>query len=203
MHCEARHEVRSTRDRRCPVVWDPLVPHHCSWIVELIDAVCLPENATTLVMAGKRVAARDDVGGGDGPLGRRRGAALPGLRLEEDLGDDELAVALLLVGAEVVLVHHPVGLLGFALLAVVGVEHQDLLVPAGPAVGQHRPGLARLVPPRLAAAAAAVVPVDAVHLPALPRPRRVRLGWTVEEVPDEPVLAHACRNKQQWHMLLT
>jgi hypothetical protein len=192
MHCEVRHEVRSTWGRRCPVVWDPLVPHHCSWIVERIDTVCPPENAPTLVMAGKRVAARDDVRGGDGLLGRRRGAALPGLRLEEDLGDDELAVALLLVGAEVVLVHHPVGLLGLALLAVVGVEHQDLLVPAGPAVGQHRPRLARLVPPRLAADA--VVPVAAVHLPALPRPRCVRLGRPVEEVPDEPVLAHACGN---------
>lgn len=47
-----------------------------------------------------------------------------------DLGDDELAVALLLVGAEVVLVHHPV-VLGLALLAVVCVEHQDFLYPRG------------------------------------------------------------------------
>jgi hypothetical protein len=29
-----------------------------------------------------------------------------------------------------------------------------------------------------------------VHLPPLPRPRRVRPGRPVEEVPDKPVLAH-------------
>ena len=187
----------SSRGRRCPVTcWDALaIPHHCSWAVELINAaVCFPEaaaTATTLVMTdgNKRVAAAGEGGGRDdaGFLPGHGGAALPGLRLEEDLRDDELAVALLLVGAEVVLVHHPVGLLGLALLAVVGVEHQDLLVPARPAVGQHRPRLARLVPPRLPAA---VVAVAAVHLPPLPRPRRVRPGRPVEEVPDKPVLAH-------------
>ena len=201
MHSKVRHEVGSrNRGRRCPVTWwDPLaIPHHCSWAVELIDsAVCIPEDATTttttLVMAAgnKCVAAAGDGGGGrddDGGLLGHGGAALPGLRLEEDLGDDELAVALLLVGAEVVLVHHPVGLLGLALLAVVCVEHQDLLVPAGPSVGQHRPGLARLVPPRLPSAAA-VVAVAAVHLPPLPCTSRVRPGRPVEEVPDKTVLA--------------
>jgi hypothetical protein len=170
-----------------------VIPHHCSWAVELISsAVCFSEDATTttatLVMAGnKRVAAAGDCGGGrDNNVGLpgHGVTALPRMRLEEDLGDDELAVALLLVGAEVVLVHHPVGLLGLALLTVVCVEHQELLVPMGPAVGQHRPGLARLVPPRLAAV------VNVVHLPPFPRPHRVRPGWTVEEVSDKPVLAH-------------
>uniref|UniRef100_A0A0E0CT94 Uncharacterized protein n=1 Tax=Oryza meridionalis TaxID=40149 RepID=A0A0E0CT94_9ORYZ len=64
------------------------------------------------------VAVHHGGGDGGGLLGGGGGAALPGLRLEEDLGDDELAVPLLLVGAEVVLVHHPVGLLRLALLAV-------------------------------------------------------------------------------------
>lgn len=123
-----------------PCFQAPLViPHHCSWAVELISsAVCFSEDATTttatLVMAGnKRVAAAGDCGGGrdnDGGLPGHGVTALPRMRLEEDLGDDELAVALLLVGAEVVLVHHPV-VLGLALLAVVCVEHQDFLYPRG------------------------------------------------------------------------
>jgi len=80
-------------------------------------------------------------------------------------------------------VHHPVRLLGLPLLPVVGVEHQDLLVALEFAVGEHGTGLARLVPPRLAAL---LVGVD---LPPLPRPGRVSLGRAVEEVPDEAVLA--------------
>ena len=87
-------------------------------------------------------------GGGGGRL--RRAATLPGLRLVEDLGHDELALALLLFVAQVVLVHHPVGLVRLAVLAEVGVEHQDLLAPTLLAGDHHRPRLAGLVPPRLA-----------------------------------------------------
>uniref|UniRef100_A0A0A8Z188 Uncharacterized protein n=1 Tax=Arundo donax TaxID=35708 RepID=A0A0A8Z188_ARUDO len=115
----------------------------------------------------------------DAVLGRRRPAsALPRLRLVEHLGHDELAVLLLLVRAQVVLVHHPVGLLGLPLLAVVGVEDQDLLVAVELAVGEHGAGLARLVPPRLAAL------LVGLHLPPLPRPCGVGLRRAVEEVPD-------------------
>ena len=120
----------------------------------------------------------------DGVLGHRRtAAALPRLRLVEHLGDDELAVLLLLVGPQVVLMHHPVRLLRLPLFPVVGVEYQDLLVALEFAVREDRPGLARLVPPRLTAL---LVGVD---LPPLPRPGRVSLGRAVEEVPDEAVLA--------------
>lgn len=133
-------------------------------------------------MAGnKRVAAAGDCGGGrdnDGGLPGHGVTALPRMRLEEDLGDDELAVALLLVGAEVVLVHHPVGLVGLAVLAEVRVEHQDLLAPALPPCDHHRPRLAGLVPPRLPLVDVAI----RLYLPPLPRARRVGLGRPVEEV---------------------
>jgi hypothetical protein len=117
------------------------------------------------------------------PSCRRNGAALPRLRLVEHLGDNELAVFLLLVGPHVVLMHHPVCLLRLPLLPVVSVEYQNLLVAAEFSAGEHRPGLARLVPPRLASL---LVGVD---LPPLPRPRRVSLGRAVEEVPDQSVFA--------------
>jgi hypothetical protein len=185
VHREVWREVRSRS--RWPVT------HRCCRVVELVHNVCLLEKATTtttlMAMDDGVVAVHHGGGDGGGGLlgggGGGGGAALPGLRLEEDLGDDELAVPLLLVGAEVVLVHHPVGLLRLALLAVVGVEDEDLLVAPGPAVGHHRSRLAGLVPPRLAA-----VDLVAVHLPPLPRPRRVRLRRPVEEVPHQPVLAH-------------
>jgi hypothetical protein len=50
-------------------------------------------------------------------------------------------------------------------------------------VGEHRPGLARLVPPRLAAL------LVGVHLPPLPGAGRVCLRRAVEKVSDEAVLS--------------
>jgi len=71
------------------------------------------------------------------------------LRLVEDLGHDQFSVLLLLV-PEVVLVHHPVGLLRFPLFSIATVQHQDLLAPLLPPSHDHRTRLASLVPPRLA-----------------------------------------------------
>ncbi|RRT51727.1 hypothetical protein B296_00038779 [Ensete ventricosum] len=82
----------------------------------------------------------------------RSRAALPGLRLVEDLRHHQLPVLLLLVGAQVILVHYPAGLLRLPLLAVVGVQDEDLFVPLEPPTHQHRPRLPGLVPPRLASA---------------------------------------------------
>lgn len=109
---------------------------------------------------------------------RRGPAALPGLRLVEDLAHHELSFLLLLEVAKVVLVHHPVGLLGLAVLAEVCVEHQDLLAALLPPAGHHWPGLASLVPPGLAFLYVAL----RLDLPPLPGPRRVGFGWPVEEV---------------------
>lgn len=112
--------------------------------------------------------------------------ALPGLRLVENLGHHQLTVFLLLVVAEVVLMHHPVRLLGFPLPSVVRVEHQDLLEPSHCSTYEDRAGLPRLVPSRLATVRITV------HLPPFPGPSRVRLGRSVKEVADLAVFAHSC-----------
>ena len=108
-------------------------------------------------------------GGGGAPFGRP--AALPGLGLVEDLAHHQLPLLLLFEIAEVVLVHHPVGLLRFPLFSIATVQHQDLLAPLLPAVHHYRPRLSGLVPPRLALVDVAL----RLYLPPLPRARRIGL----------------------------
>ena len=118
-------------------------------------------------------------------------ATLPRLRLEEDLGHHQLSVLLFFVEAQVVLMHYPVCLLGLPLLAVVGVENEDLLVPLQITTCEHRPRLPGLMPPRLASMHVGV------HLSPLPRPRRVCSGRAMEEVSNQPIASHACISSQE------
>jgi len=100
-------------------------------------------------------------------------------------------------------VHHPVGLIGLAVLAEVGVEHQDLLAPTLLAGDHHRPRLAGLVPPRLAPLLLLLLlrgqgggrrglRGPRLNLTALASAGGVSLGRPVEKVPAPAVLCQTC-----------
>lgn len=115
---------------------------------------------------------------------------LPGFCLVEYLRDHQLPTLLLIVVAEVILVHDPVRLLRLSLLPVIGVEHKDLLETSELSFHENCPRLARLVPPRLSTSLVLMVHVD---LPPFPVAGCIGLGGPVKEVADVPIFAHSCR----------
>lgn len=164
MHVETREESRSG------TIMVELIEGDESW-VERFHHCCrrFPKMGTGL-SPGLREIKR-------GRIPEER-TALSRLCLEENLGHHELAFFLVLVVSEVVLVHHPVGFLGFPLLPVVGVENQYFLVAFHHAFRRHRPRLPGLVPPGF-------VPVHVrVHFPSLSCARGIGFGWSVKKVPD-------------------
>lgn len=78
---------------------------------------------------------------------RIRPIALPWLCLIEYLRHHKFPFFLLLVLSQMVLVHHPVGLLWFPVLPKIGVQNQNLLAPLLFPIHHHRPCLTCLVPP--------------------------------------------------------
>lgn len=92
-----------------------------------------------------------DAAGAAALLGRRP-VTLTWLCLIKYLRNDKLAFFLLLVLAQMVLVHDPVGFFGFSIFSEVGVKYEDFLAALLAAAGHNRSCFAGLMPPCFAAA---------------------------------------------------
>ena len=115
--------------------------------------------------------------------------ALSWLCLVEYLWHHKFPFFLFLKLPQMVLVHHPIGLLRFSVLPKIGIENKDFLAPFLFSVHHYWPCLTGLVPPGFSTLQVTLV----LDLSPLPCPRCVCLWGPVEEVPAQAISCYSCK----------
>jgi len=112
------------------------------------------------------------------------------LCLVENLWNHQLSIFLFFASTKVVLMHHPIGLLGLLLSSIVGVEDKDFLETLHSTTYENWSCFSCFVPPCLASF------FISVNLSSFPCSGCVRFRWPVKEVADLSIFAYTCNSSR-------